>query len=102
MNTEPPQVQPSSRPQAPIRPVRVKSRAKFTDMLENRWVMIFVLFGVTAALGIPFLWKSKSFSKTEKIVWTLIVSVYTILIFWIFFKIMFWCYASISNSLSNW
>lgn len=102
MNAEPPQVQRPAGPAAHIRPVRVKSQAKFTDMLENRWLMLLVLFGVTAALGIPFLWNAKSFSRTEKIVWSVIVSLYTILIFWIFFKIMYWCYDSISNSLSNW
>ena len=103
MNTEPPKVQQTNHPQpAPVRPVRVKSQAKFTDMLENRWIMLLVLFGVTAALGIPFLWKTKSFSHTEKILWTVIISLYTIFIFWVFFKIMFWCYANISDSLSNW
>ncbi len=63
--------------------------------------MLLMLFGVTAALGLPLLWKSRVFSRTEKIVWSVLVSLYTALIFWIFFKIMSWSYQRIADSL-NW
>ena len=68
-------------------------------VMKNRGLMLLMLFGVTAALGIPFLWMSKAFSRNEKIVWSIIVSVYTVIILWLFFLIMSWSYSRISNSL---
>ncbi|GAB5403384.1 MAG: hypothetical protein Aurels2KO_16150 [Aureliella sp.] len=69
-------------------------------LLNNKPALLGTLFFVTAALGLPFLWKSKSFSTTEKTIWSVIVSIYTIIILWIFCAIMWWSYSRVSESLS--
>ena len=38
--------------------------------LDNPWFMLVMLFFVTAALGIPFLWMSRGFSTLAKAVLT--------------------------------
>lgn len=59
-----------------------------------------MLFFVTAALGLPLLWKSKRFTGTEKTVWSVIVTIYTVAILWIFCAIMWWSYSRIAESMS--
>jgi c-di-AMP phosphodiesterase-like protein len=60
--------------------------------LDNPWLMVVMLFFVTAAFGIPFLWLSRGFSKTAKVVLTIVVLLYTVLILWAFtlFMIYWW------------
>jgi hypothetical protein len=50
--------------------------------LDNPWLMLVMLFCVTAAFGIPFLWLSRAFSTTAKSVLTVVVLLYTVLILW--------------------
>jgi hypothetical protein len=54
--------------------------------------MLVMLFLVTAAFGIPFLWLSRGFSTTAKVVLTIVVLLYTALILWAFtvFMIYWW------------
>jgi hypothetical protein len=60
--------------------------------LDNPWLMLAMLFFVTAAFGIPFLWLSRGFSTTAKAVLTVVVLLYTVLILWAFvaFMIYWW------------
>ena len=53
-------------------------------------IALLVLFFVTAALGLPFLWMSRGFSLVSKIVLTLAVLLWTALVFWVFYLIMAW------------
>jgi hypothetical protein len=92
---EPPIVKP---PAVPIAPP-VSTKRALMGYMDKRWAVLLLLFGCTAALGLPVLWKSRGFSKPEKIVWSVLVSLYTILVFWIFFKVMWWSYTNISESL---
>ena len=75
------------------------NQSRWEAAKKSRGLMLLMLFGVTAALGLPILWLSKAFSRNEKIVWSIIVSVYTVIILWIFFQIMSWSYGRISHSL---
>ncbi len=58
--------------------------------LDNPWLMLAMLFFVTAAFGIPFLWLSHGFSRAAKIVLTIVVLLYTVLILWAFYAFMTW------------
>ncbi len=60
--------------------------------LDNPWLMLAMLFFVTAALGIPFLWMSRGFSTRAKVVLSIVVLVYTVLILWAFvvFMVYMW------------
>ena len=67
--------------------------------LDNPWFMLVMLFFVTAALGIPFLWMSRGFSTLAKVVLTLLVLFWTAFIFWLFWLVMVWSYSQVADAL---
>ena len=74
----------------------------FTDFLRKAdtwWSILLLLFCFTAGCGIPILWVSKAFNVPGKIVVTLLVTIYTVAICWIFFVIMAWAWNQISAAL---
>lgn len=77
--------------------VNHKRRVNWRGLIDNRWVILGLMFGVTLVLGLPFLWKSRGFSTLGKIVWSVIVTLYTILFFWIFWLIMSWAYSRLAE-----
>ncbi len=102
MSDEPPVVNsPVSSTQPPVASRSAPGdKGRFDWLLNNKPALLGMLFFVTAALGLPFLWKSKKFSSTEKTIWSIVVSIYTIVILWIFCAIMWWSYSRISESLT--
>ena len=60
------------------------------QLLDNPWLMLAMLFFVTAALGLPFLWMSRGFSTFWKVVLTFVVLAWTALILWLFWLVMAW------------
>ena len=70
------------------------------DIIDNPWLMIAMLFLVTAALGLPFLWISRGFSTLSKIVLTIAVLAWTALVLWLFWLVMLWCYGQIAEALA--
>src|SRR5688572_631343 len=69
-----------------------KAPPSWRELIDNPWIMILVLFLVTAALGLPFLWMSRGFSTFSKSVLTIAVLLWTALVFWVFYLIMAWCW----------
>lgn len=67
--------------------------------IDTWWVLLLVLFFVTAALGLPLLWVSRGFTLAGKVFWTIAVSLYTVLVLWLFWLVMVWCYHEIANAL---
>jgi hypothetical protein len=51
--------------------------------LDNRALMLFMLFCVWGALGIPILWMSRGFSTLSKIVLSIVLVAYTGAMIWI-------------------
>lgn len=72
-------------------PQPTPARTSWREAIDNPRVMIAVLFFVTAATGLPFLWMSRGFSLTSKIVLTILVLIWTALVFWAFYLVMAWC-----------
>ncbi len=72
----------------PQQPAVAEATPIWRQALDNPWLMLVMLFFVTAAFGIPFLWLSRGFSTPAKIVLTAIVLVYTVLILWAFYLFM--------------
>lgn len=68
-------------------------------VLNSRGAMLAMLFCVTGALGVPFLWKSQTFSAAEKVIWSIIVTIYTGLLLWGTAAIVMWSYRTISSAL---
>lgn len=66
--------------------------ASWQEMYDNPWLMLSMLFFVTAALGIPFLWRSRAFSVPMKLLLTVVVLAYTVLLFWLTWQVMVWSY----------
>lgn len=52
----------------------------FEDMFQSKGAVLFVLFLVTGALGIPLLWKNEKFSDQERVLWSIVVTIYTIML----------------------
>lgn len=70
------------------------------EALDNPWLVLGMLFFVTAALGLPLLWLSRGFSNLSKIALTFAVLAWTALLLWLFWLIMLWCYARIADALA--
>ncbi len=63
------------------------------ELLQSRAAVFVALFLVTGALGIPLLWVNRNFSTTERIVWTIIVTIYTVgLLAFLAWFIWWWVY----------
>lgn len=50
------------------------------SVLHSRGLILGLLFGVLAVLGLPLLWYSSAFTRSEKLFWSLIVCVYTLVL----------------------
>lgn len=75
------------------------NQGKLDWLLNNKLALLGLLFFATAALGLPLLWKSPKFSRQERITWSIAVTVYTVVILWIFCAIMWWSYSRIAESM---
>ena len=80
--------------------VRGPQEETATPLLDRPWFVLGQLFLETMALGLPFLWRSRGFTTRAKIVWSLLVTLYTVVILWGFVVIMIWCYETIRQSLA--
>lgn len=67
-------------------------------LADNRWAVLACLFFVTGALGLPLLWLGRAFSTWMKILLSLVVTIYTALLLWLFWLVMLWCYHRITES----
>lgn len=69
--------------------------------MHSRGLILAMLFGVTAALGLPWLWYSPAFTTKEKWLWSLAIIVYTIVLCLIAVGAFWFAYSAISNSPSS-
>lgn len=88
----------------PILAVEVAARAKPAEPKRDAWLdsklfILGMLFGAAMFLGLPWLWKSRAFSRGGKVIVTILVLLETVLVFWAFFAVMAWSYRSIKDSL---
>lgn len=67
-------------------------RSPLLDRQTSRVLVFVTLFGVTGFLGLPLLWFSRSFSRREKIIWSLINILYTLALIAITAAICWWSY----------
>jgi hypothetical protein len=85
------QVQPDS--EHPIEAVAVERRApslrrKIRELADQPWLVLGMLFFVTLFLGLPILWFSRGFSPLSKVLWTVLLLVWTCIVFWLFYMLM--------------
>lgn len=65
------------------------------DLIQSKLAVLAVLFCVAGVLGIPLLWINKKFTKAERIVWSIVVTIYTAILVWIVIAILMWSYRQI-------
>ncbi|MCG8648839.1 MAG: hypothetical protein MI861_03350 [Pirellulales bacterium] len=66
------------------------------QLLQSKLAVLAILFLVTAVLGIPLLWINRRFSNTERIFWSIVVTLYTLALFAIVAWILWWAYRRIA------
>ncbi len=66
------------------------ARKTLRELADNSWLVLGMLFFVTLFLGLPVLWVSRGFSPISKLVWTLLVLVWTGVVFWMFYLVMYY------------
>jgi hypothetical protein len=92
-----PQPETPAQPQAA--PPSTSPEPLWRRALDSPWVMLGMLFFVTAALGLPVLWMSRGFSFWGKVVVSVLVIAWTVLILWLFWLVMVWSYTRIVDAL---
>jgi hypothetical protein len=66
-----------------------------SDLIQSRAAVFAILFLVTGALGIPLLWMNQKFNHTERIVWSVVVTIYTVILIAVACAIVMWSYRQI-------
>lgn len=69
------------------------------EVIDNPWVVLILLFFVMAILGLPVLWKSRGFSPLSKVVLSVVVTLYTALLFWLVGLLLWWCWSIVAPEL---
>ncbi len=70
----------------------------FADMIQNRGAVLAVLFLATGVLGIPLLWMNERFGKGERIFWSVVVTIYTVVLVAAVGWICLWSYRRITGA----
>jgi uncharacterized membrane protein YbhN (UPF0104 family) len=86
---------PAYRSQAPPLPQTSSAKSTTAEFIQNRFAVLGVLFLVTGFLGLPLLWMNKKFSNTERIVWSIVVIIYTCALIAFVGWIIWWAYRRI-------
>lgn len=68
------------------------SRVSPQRMLQHRGMVLATLFLVTGALGIPLLWINEQFSLVERIVWSVVLVIYTTAVLIVGAIVILWMY----------
>jgi hypothetical protein len=91
--------QPVNAPVVESPPAAAPRAQTWRDIVDNPWLMIAMLFLVTAALGLPFLWISRGFSTFSKVVLTIAVLAWTALAIWLTWLVIVWSYTRVMDAL---
>ena len=89
----------AANPDAVAKPGTPRAAGQVRKLIDNPWVVLALLFLVTAGLGLPVLWISRGFSVIGKIAITVIVLAYTALVLWLILSIGAWTVTSVLRSL---
>ncbi|QDU31609.1 hypothetical protein ETAA8_67690 [Anatilimnocola aggregata] len=73
--------------------------ASWREIRDNPWLLLSVLFFVTGALGLHWLWQSKAFSTRSKILLSFAVLAWTALLIGTCALVVMWSYGRIVESL---
>ena len=60
----------------------LKTPTTWRELIDSRWAVLLLLFGVMGPLAIPILLKSRSFSTVSKVVLSVVVTIYIAALVW--------------------
>ena len=83
---------------SPAPPTRKPERKD--DLLDNRWVILALLFLAAGALGLPLLWRSRGFTTWGKIVVGVIVTIYTLALVALAAWAVWWAWQSVEEAIA--
>ena len=66
-----------------------------SSLLSNRRAILVLLWGVTGFLGLPLLWLSSKFTSAEKLLYSVLVTIYSLFLIGIAVGIVWWAYLRI-------
>ena len=66
-----------------------------SSLLGNRRALLVLLWGVTGFLGLPLLWLSPKFSVAEKLVYSVLITFYSLFLIGMATGIVWWAYLRI-------
>lgn len=61
-------------------------------LLQSKPMVLGILFGVTGVLGLPLLWVNRRFSKRERIVWSILTTLWTAALIAVAVAVCVWAY----------
>ena len=61
-------------------------------LIQNKLAVLACLFLVTGFLGLPLLWMNRGFSTAERLLWAVVVIIYTLALIGFVVAIVLWCY----------
>jgi hypothetical protein len=70
-------------------------RGPLREAIDNPWAVLALLFLVTGFLGIPVLWMSRGFTTTMKVVLSIVVTAYTLLLIGCTIGVLWWAWSGI-------
>lgn len=63
--------------------------------------VLLLLFFVTGFLGLPVLWISRGFSPTMKVVWSIVVTIYTLILIGCTAAVLWWAWSQALEGLQG-
>lgn len=67
------------------------------SLIQSKLAVLACLFLVTGFLGLPLLWMNRRFSTTERLLWAIVVIIYTLALIAFVVGIVLWCYRQIAG-----
>ncbi|MDB4634195.1 hypothetical protein OAG76_02195 [Rubripirellula sp.] len=64
-------------------------------LIQSKLAVLACLFLVTGFLGLPLLWMNRKFSTAERLLWAIVVIIYTLVLIGLVVAIVLWCYKQI-------
>ena len=64
-------------------------------LIQSKLAVLACLFLVTGFLGLPLLWMNRGFSTAERLLWAIVVTIYTLALIGLVAAIALWCYRMI-------
>lgn len=66
-------------------------------LIQNKFAVLACLFLVTGFLGLPLLWMNRRFNTAERIIWSIVVIIYTLVLFGLVGLVFLWSYRQIAG-----